>query len=77
MTDVVTFRLEPEKKAALDAIAAGYDRDRSYVLNAAIDAYLAVHDWQVAHIKSAIRQADKGAFASEADVKKAFTKWRK
>ena len=44
----------------MDIIAAGIDRDRSYVLNEAIDNYLGVHRWQVAHIKEGLRQADAG-----------------
>ncbi|WP_341527455.1 ribbon-helix-helix domain-containing protein [Nostoc sp. UHCC 0302] len=36
----ITFRIDSDKKAALDAIAAGMNRDRSYVLNEAVAAYL-------------------------------------
>jgi predicted transcriptional regulator len=36
----ITFRLDSEKRAALDAIAAGRDRDRSYLMNEAIPLYL-------------------------------------
>ena len=77
MSSLISFRLDSAKKAALDAIADQQDRDRSYVINEAVDFYLKVHDWQIAHIKKAIRQADKGEFASEAEVKKAFAEWRK
>jgi len=42
--------LDAEKRAALDEIADGLDRDRSYILNEAIDLYLEVHRWQVTHI---------------------------
>jgi len=75
--DTVTFRLDATKKAALDAIAAGMDRDRSYVLNQAIDAYLDVNRWQVEHIEQAVREADAGDFASEQEVAEAFARWRK
>lgn len=77
MSTLITFRMEPSKKAALDAIAGQQDRDRSYVLNEAVDMYIKAHDWQVAHIKKALRQADKGEFASDDEVKAAFAKWRK
>jgi hypothetical protein len=37
-----SFRLTTGKKKKLDAIAANTDRDRSYLLNEAIDAYLLI-----------------------------------
>jgi len=73
----ISFRLPNEKKNALDAIAAAQDRDRSYVLNEAIDAYLDVHRWQIEHIKKGIRQAALGKFATKAEVAAAFERWRK
>ena len=75
--DTVTFRVDSDKKDALDAIAAGLDRDRSYVLNEAIDAYLETHRWQIEHIREGVRQADAGEFASAEEVAAAFAKWRK
>jgi len=74
---MMTLRIDPSKKKALDAIATGLDRDRSYVLNQAIDSYLETHRWQVIHIKEGLRQAQKKRFAAEAQVKSAFARWRK
>ena len=75
--ETITFRLEAEKREALDAIAVQMDRDRSYVLNEAINAYLEVNQWQIDHIQEGLRQADAGEFATEAEVKAAFEKWRR
>ena len=75
--ETISFRLETDKKEKLDAIAASLDRDRSYLLNEAIDAYLEVHQWQIKHIREGIRQADAGEFASEAQVAAAFARRRK
>jgi predicted transcriptional regulator len=75
--ETISFRLETDKKEKLDAIAASLDRDRSYLLNEAIDAYLEVHQWQIEHIREGIRQADAGEFASEAQVAAAFARRRK
>lgn len=36
----ISFRIDPEKVRALDAIAANMQRDRSFLLNEAVDAYL-------------------------------------
>jgi len=69
----VTFRLDPEKRDALDAIAAGMDRDRSYVLNEAIDVYLEMQQWQLQEIQKGMAEADAGDFASEEEVMAVFT----
>jgi predicted transcriptional regulator len=75
--DVITFRLTPEKKKALDAIAASMDRDRAYILNEAVEDYIELHQWQLSHIQNGLEQASKGEFASDEDVQKAFRKWTK
>lgn len=69
----ITFRIDPEKRAALDALARQSDRDRSYLINEAIGAYLLVHKWQVDHIAEGLRQADAGEFVSDEDVAAAFS----
>lgn len=68
----VSFRAEASKIGSLDAIAAALDRDRSYVLNEAISAYLELYQWQMEHIKEGLKQADAGEFATGAEVAKAL-----
>jgi len=75
--ETITFCLDSEKTKAIDDIALGTDRDRTYVINEAIDAYLEVHQWQLDHIKEGLRQADAGEFASDDEVAAAFSKWRR
>jgi predicted transcriptional regulator len=75
--ETISFRLESDKRKALDAVATALDRDRSYILNQAIDAYLDVHRWQIEHIREGLRQADAGEFASDAEVTAAFSRRRK
>ncbi|MHB0704116.1 CopG family ribbon-helix-helix protein [Roseomonas mucosa] len=74
--DAITVRMDAEKRAALDALARATDRDRSYLINEAVDAYLTVHRWQIAHIEEGLRQADAGEFASDEEVNAAFARWR-
>ena len=73
----ITFRIDGDMKAALDKLAAGMDRDRSYVLNQAVAAYLDTNRWQVGSIKEGLRQADAGEFATEAEIAAAFARWHK
>lgn len=68
----ISFRVDSSKIESLDTIADALDRDRSYVLNEAISAYLELYHWQLKHIKEGIRQADAGGFASDAEVAKAL-----
>ena len=74
--DAITVRMDAEKRAALDALARVTDRDRSYLVNEAIDAYLAVQGWQIAHVREGLRQADVGEFATDEDVAAAYARWR-
>ncbi len=70
------FRIEQQRRRALDGIAEAGDRDRSYVLYQAIDAYLETHAWQIEHIKTGLKQAKSGEFSSERVVSRAFAQWR-
>jgi predicted transcriptional regulator len=70
----VTFRLDTEKRAALDAIAASTDRNLSYVLNEAISLYLEIYQWHLAEIRQSLVEADAGDFASDTEVEALFEK---
>jgi predicted transcriptional regulator len=75
--ETISFRLKAGKKEALDAVASALDRDRSYIINEAIEAYLDIHRWQADHIREGLRQADAGEFASESEMKATFSRRRK
>ena len=66
----MTVRIQSETRDALDAIAETLDRDRSYVVNEALEAYLQTHRWQIEHIEQGLREANAGKFVSKAEVKK-------
>jgi len=73
----MTVRIEPETRDALDEIAAKLHRDRSYVVNQALAAYIETHRWQVEHIRQGLCEAKAGAFASEASVNKVIARLRR
>ena len=64
----VTFRTEADTGAALDRLASVLDRDRSYLINEAVEAFLPVHAWQIDHIADGLRPAEAGEFADEQKV---------
>jgi predicted transcriptional regulator len=70
----ITFRLDNQKRVILDTIAAGLDRDRTYVLNEAVDLYLEVYQWQIAEIEAGVAEADAGDYATDEEVQAVFAK---
>lgn len=72
----VSFRLDTEKVEALDSLAKALDRDRTYLLNEAVAAYLEVQQWQIEHIRKAVRQADASQLVDHQQIKKLAAKWR-
>jgi predicted transcriptional regulator len=70
----VSFRLDAEKVAELDELGKAQARDRTFLLNEAVDAYLDVQRWQLAHIEESIRQADSGMGKPHKEV---VAKWRR
>jgi predicted transcriptional regulator len=75
--ETISVRIGSDKKAALDAIAARTHRDLTLVIDEALSAYLELQAWQAEHIEEGMRQADAGEFASEAEVRAAFARWRR
>jgi predicted transcriptional regulator len=58
--ETISFRIEAGKRAALEELATTLERDRSALINEALDAYLELHHWQVAHIEHALADAESG-----------------
>ena len=57
-TEPITIRTA--KVAEIDALAAVMDRSRNYIVNQAIDQYLAANAWQVDRIAEGISAAKAG-----------------
>jgi predicted transcriptional regulator len=72
----ISFKLDEHKKTRLDALAAVQDRDRSYIINEAIDSYLSLMDWQLDHIREGIEQANRGEFVTDEEFETTLAKWK-
>ena len=70
----VSFRLDAGKVAELDELGKAQARDRTFLLNEAVDAYLEMQRWQLAHIEEGVRQADSGMGKPHEEV---VAKWRR
>ena len=72
----VTFRLESDAVAALDALAGSLERDRTFVLSEAVRFYLELQAWQIQQIKAGIAEADAGKVMDHRTVKAMARRWR-
>lgn len=50
----MTVRLKPEVSEKLEALARDMKRSKAYLASEAIEAYVDINAWQVAHIKEAL-----------------------
>ena len=72
----ISFRTDETRKDALDTIAKQQQRDRSFLINEALDNYLDVYQWQIEHIKKGIAELDRGEFVTHEEAKKTFSDLR-
>jgi predicted transcriptional regulator len=73
----ISFRLESDKVSALDALADSLDRDRTYLLSQAVQAYLDTQQWQLEEIRAGIAEADAGQVIDHSKVKAMAMRWRR
>jgi len=72
----ITFRTDAERKTALDALASSQQRNRSFLINEALDNYLDVQRWHIQHIKEGIAALDRGDTVSHEEVQKQIDNMR-
>lgn len=70
-----TVRLPDDVAEKLDALAAKLDRSRSYVAAQAIGDFVEREAWQLADIEAGLREADKGEFATDAELAATIAKY--
>lgn len=56
-------------------LAGATKRSRTYVATEAIRENVELNNWQVDETKTALDEADRGDFASEADILKTLKNW--
>jgi predicted transcriptional regulator len=72
-----TVRLPDSVTKKLDVLASKLDRSRSYVAAQAIEDFVSREEWQLADIKAGLREAERGEFASDAEVAATIAKYAK
>ena len=74
-SSVLTLRLDTKLKQQLDQLSRATSRSRSFVAAQAIREYVELNNWQIEETKKALVEADRGDFASEAEVQRTMKKW--
>jgi predicted transcriptional regulator len=72
---VLTLRLDPKLKKQLDRLSKSVSRSRSLVAAEATRGFVALNGWQIEEIKKENEEADRGEFATEAEVEKSLKRW--
>jgi predicted transcriptional regulator len=72
----ISFRLGSETVSALDALADTMERDRTFLLNEAVEAYLETQRWHLEQIEAGIADADAGRLVDHRAVKAMASRWR-
>ncbi len=73
----ISFRMRAEAVETLDALAETMDRDRTYLLNEAVERYLELNEYHIKLIKKGLRAAERGDFVPHAEMKKLIARMRR
>jgi predicted transcriptional regulator len=71
----ISFRIAAEKVAELDLIAKNMDRDRSYLLNEAVENYLSEQKRFTAMIEEGLEASRKGELIDDEEVGVMIDSW--
>jgi predicted transcriptional regulator len=74
-TAPVSLRLDSALNDRVTAIAAALDRPKSWVIEQAVQDFVAAQEWQLAAIDEGIRAADAGRVVSHEDVVSWVQSW--
>jgi RHH-type rel operon transcriptional repressor/antitoxin RelB len=76
MSTTITIRIEDEVKDRLDRLAESTHRSKSFLAGEAIREFVENNEWQIAEVRSALKEANAGDFASDRDVDALAKKWK-
>jgi predicted transcriptional regulator len=71
----VSVRLQPELNNQVAALASAMDRPKSWVIEQAIENYVALQAWQLAAIDEGLRAADEGRVVGHEEVEAWVRSW--
>ena len=73
---MMSMRLPDDLTNQLDVLANATGRSKSFLAGQAIRDFIDRESWQIAEITQAISEADKGEFATDAEMNSVSAKWK-
>jgi len=70
-----TVRVEDNLLQRVDGIAESLNRPRSWIINQALERFVAYEEWYIQEVKSGLTELDKGEVATAREVVDRFKKW--
>ena len=74
-SQAVSFRMASEKLEKLERLAKATDRSRSWHIEQALDSYLDVHAWQLAHIEKGLASIETDGTVPHEKVRDWLLTW--
>lgn len=71
----ITIRVSAHTAGRLDQLAEKLDRPADSVARQAIEDFIAREEWQLSEIEAGIAEADRGEFASDAEIADVLAKY--
>jgi len=75
MSTTMPIRFDDEMNDRLARLADSTQRSKSFLAAKAIRDYVETNEWQIAEVEVALREADAGLFATDAEVAAVARKW--
>jgi len=70
-----TVRIDDDILCRIDGLANTLSRSRSWVINQAIERFLAYEEWYVQEVKDGLKEVERGEIATDDEVAARFGKW--
>lgn len=75
MSTILTLRVKNELKEKLESLAESTQRSKSFLATEALERYIELESWQVAHIKKGMKQAEQGQVLSGEEMDRWLASW--
>jgi RHH-type rel operon transcriptional repressor/antitoxin RelB len=71
----LNVRLPASTFAGLAKLTEATGRTKSFLAVEALEAYISQQSWQIAEVRAGIAEADRGEFATDAEMKALFAEY--
>ncbi len=75
MNTTMSMRMPHDLAGEVEAIATERGKSKSFVIIEAVREYVAKESWQIQEIKDALAEAERGEFATEAEMNEFWARW--